>query len=314
MTEVSQFWAGTETGHATRAPYSANEFSEYLYWLTDIGQYEVDLPNSVTVKMNGGVIKNYDSVDLACTKPGGTTVRMQSGAAVVDGRLYTNSGNVDFSLTAPGSGKNYYMLVLEADNAAQTVRAVMLGPVTNPADLVDLQITNHNDDYMMPVWVFDINNVSTIADYDCRRMLRIGGFQVPYSGGRRGGSSSDWSVHGTDAQEFGNDGGIMLGSVNQFAIALTEMFSTFYTWNSAPGAYGAFFSCQPISIYTVEGSTPGIVVKETTGAFASMCQSQMYNGATIIAHQINAFFIGPLQPYSIYSPGYYYYVIREKVF
>jgi hypothetical protein len=55
---------------------------------------------------------------------------MNTGTALVDGKLYVNSTEETFSVVVPEAGSNYYRLILRKDFTAQTVRAIMLGPET----------------------------------------------------------------------------------------------------------------------------------------------------------------------------------------
>lgn len=115
MTERSYPWGGTTTGDATLAPYDDDEWSDIWRKL-----YTMDR----TVQ---GVILDYAN-ELVVTNPAGTTIRMATGAALVDGKFYENDANIDFAGVAPGAGSNYYTLVLRKSFAGQTVRAVLLGP------------------------------------------------------------------------------------------------------------------------------------------------------------------------------------------
>jgi len=116
MTESSVFWAGTTIGDA--GTYSADVFSNTLRTLLQAHpEYQAPL-----YQVDNG---------LATTNPSGTTIRVASGAAVVDGSVYTNTADVDFVVTAPGSGTNYYSIILRKDWSAQTVRLALLGPKTD---------------------------------------------------------------------------------------------------------------------------------------------------------------------------------------
>lgn len=111
MTEKSYFWIGTVTGDATIAPYDDEEFASI---------YDTLIKDNT----RQGVLPKYLNA-LLITNPAGTTVRMASGAALVDGKLYTNDANIDFNANAVG---NYYTLVLRKTTATQVVKAVLLGP------------------------------------------------------------------------------------------------------------------------------------------------------------------------------------------
>jgi hypothetical protein len=77
-----------------------------------------------------GPILGYANA-LAVTNPAGVTIRVATGAAVVDGKFYESTANEDLTISAPAGGTNYYLVVLQKNFAAQTVRVALLGP--NPA-------------------------------------------------------------------------------------------------------------------------------------------------------------------------------------
>jgi hypothetical protein len=113
MTEASIWWGGTVIGdHGT---YTDDQFSDFICSLMQ--------SDRTTQAPLYGLLNS-----LAITNPAGTTIRVASGKAIVDGKGYTNTANVDFSVTAPGAGFNYYTVVLRKSWAAQTIRLVMLGP------------------------------------------------------------------------------------------------------------------------------------------------------------------------------------------
>jgi len=115
MAETSLFWGGTTIGdHGT---YTDDQFSDFIARL-----FHKD-------RTLEGVLPFYSSA-LATTNPAGVTIRVAPGAAIVDGKLYESSGNVDHTVAAPGAGFNYYSIVLTKDFAAQTVRQTLLGPST----------------------------------------------------------------------------------------------------------------------------------------------------------------------------------------
>lgn len=116
MAEQSFFWDGTAIGDATLAPYDDGEFCGIFTGL---------LLN--TNRQNDGIIDTEHpsySGYLVLTKTG-TTVHVATGAALVDGSLYTNSAQVNF---ACGVANNYYTIVIRKSWAAQTIRLALLGP------------------------------------------------------------------------------------------------------------------------------------------------------------------------------------------
>lgn len=110
MTEKSYYWGGTAVGDATEAPYSDDEFS-------DIWRYLFLSERELMGPIVGGS-------ELAITNPAGSTVRVASGRAMVDGKFYINDANIDFIV----SGATVYWIIgLRKDFAAQTVRAFHRG-------------------------------------------------------------------------------------------------------------------------------------------------------------------------------------------
>lgn len=130
MTQYSMVWGGTVTGDAAAvaygAPYSDDEFSDMLAMLFTYDRTAQGVINTARAGYTGM---------LAVTNPAGVTIRVATGIAMVDGKLYFNDANVDNVIVAPGAGTNYYRIVLQKTFAAQTVRVAMLGPslVSTPA-------------------------------------------------------------------------------------------------------------------------------------------------------------------------------------
>ena len=121
MTELSSPWADNAVGDGQS--YSDDEWSDIWRKLF------------MTDRTDEGVLADYSS-ELAVTNPSGVTIRTAAGAALVDGKFYENDANVDNTVTAPGSGSNYYRIVLRKDWTAQTVRIEMLGPNVTAPDAV----------------------------------------------------------------------------------------------------------------------------------------------------------------------------------
>ncbi|MDM7940133.1 MAG: hypothetical protein QUS07_07315 [Methanothrix sp.] len=125
MAQISYFWGGEVTGDC--GPYSDDTFSDFI---SSLMQSDRTTQSVITGSLN----------ELAVTNPGGTVIRVDTGRALVDGKLYENTAVVDFNVAAPGSGTNYYTLVLRKDFAAQTVRLALLGP--SSADYPDVTQTD----------------------------------------------------------------------------------------------------------------------------------------------------------------------------
>lgn len=160
MTQYSWFWGGTETGDA--GPYTDDDFSDVL---SKVFQND---------RTSQSVLYGIEN-SLNITNPSGSTVRVATGWAIVDGKFYRNSANVDFVLDVPVATR-YYTIILKKDFTAQTVRLASLGP-----DEIDFPIPTQNDG---TVWEVEIARVEitsggvvTITDVRdfCRFSTKISG-------------------------------------------------------------------------------------------------------------------------------------------
>lgn len=113
MTETSWFWGGTSPGDATSAPYDDDEFSDVLRKLLQEN------------RTSQGVIEDYAN-GLAVSNPAGNTIRIATGAALVDGKFYENDANKDPVILTPGVSTRIDRVVLRKSWGNQTVRIVIL--------------------------------------------------------------------------------------------------------------------------------------------------------------------------------------------
>ena len=116
MAEASLFWDGAILGDATIAPYDDDEFTDVLR--------ELLTPDRTIAGVLRSNLAGYSN-NLEVSNPSGETVRVPTGLALIDGKLYRNSGNVDFTASI---SSRYYRAILRKSFAAQTVRADLLGP------------------------------------------------------------------------------------------------------------------------------------------------------------------------------------------
>jgi len=120
MAELSYYWGGTALGDAVQAPYSDDEFSDIWRKLF------------MQDRTRQGVVGGYAN-ELEVTNPVGTTVRVDTGAALVDGKFYENDATVDFAAGVAGQA---YRVVLRKTWATQQIRLALLGPAgVNPVPL-----------------------------------------------------------------------------------------------------------------------------------------------------------------------------------
>jgi hypothetical protein len=121
MTQLSLMWGGTTVGDATSAPYSDDEFSDMMDMLLVRDRAAQGILPTTRVGFTN---------ELAVIDAGGATARVQSGAALVDGKLYTNDANVDFTV----SGASVHWIIgLRKSWAGQTVRAFARGNYASAA-------------------------------------------------------------------------------------------------------------------------------------------------------------------------------------
>lgn len=126
MAQGSIPWGGTTVGDA--GPYSADQWAEV--WSA---VFTSDATEEGVIPVNG--------LELACSYPGGNIVRVGAGRAIVAGRFYANTADVDLAIAFPGSGSNFYTVVLRADITAQTVRLDILGPDVSSPPAVTQNVT-----------------------------------------------------------------------------------------------------------------------------------------------------------------------------
>jgi len=101
------------TGDASLSPYDSDSFSDF---------FRKTFEGDRTV---ANVLMGYLN-SLEVSNPSVMTIRVDSGAAMVDGKLYMNDEAIDYALSAPGSGTDYYRVVLQKVWLTQTVRVQLL--------------------------------------------------------------------------------------------------------------------------------------------------------------------------------------------
>lgn len=172
MTELSLPWANNGVGDGQA--YDDDEWSD---WQRILWQ------NDRTVQ---GVVAGY--LDrLRVSNPAGVTIRVLPGAALVDGKFYSNDSNIDNTIVAPGAGSNYYTVVLAKDWAAQTVRVDLLGP-----DASSPPVVTQTDGTLWEISLATVQITSggTITITDTRYYVAQSMTAALIA--RQGGSSGDW--------------------------------------------------------------------------------------------------------------------------
>ncbi len=230
MTEYSHFWGGDHIGDiASDWRVSDDDFAKMLRSVFGLGatytsSFTGYLPAGYSLKFMGGVIKRaaYGAYADCFVSNIGLAIRIEAGSAsfaVVDGRLYyaTSVYGVGTAV-APGTGLNYYIVGLRALKSTQQVRGYLIGPETDPANLV--QPFTPGTDLVEPLACVTVDPVSTVTIYDVRRFLRPQGYQIPILVRRKGSSGVDeWDEAGSASIVMDSEVGMMFGCVQQTATA-----------------------------------------------------------------------------------------------
>jgi len=115
MAETSLPWGGTVDGDA--GPYDDDTWSDVWSALFTYDRTIQGVVNTARVEAGGG----FTGL-LEVTNPSTSVIRVADGIALVDGKIYYNTANIDETLDVPLTGTNYFTVVLHKDFAAQTVR------------------------------------------------------------------------------------------------------------------------------------------------------------------------------------------------
>lgn len=168
MTEKSFPWGGTSIGDAIYSTYNEDEWSFIWGSLFCYDRY-------------------YDGVlpwaygHLEVSNPAGTTIRLASGAALVDGTLYINDNDLDFQTYGDGV---YYLSIVKYWSS-KTVRAYLVKGGSGVYGGVDGSYWGIN--------IAQIRSLYSGAQHiitDMRRFVR----HYPQVFARKGGSATDWGV------------------------------------------------------------------------------------------------------------------------
>ena len=111
--EQSFYWSDDAVGDGVLSPYDNDEFSDNWRKL-----FQTD-------RTTQGVIDTYEN-ELLVTNPAGLIIRIATGAALVDGKLYENDANVDNAILAPLINTRIDLVVLRKSWALQTVRIAII--------------------------------------------------------------------------------------------------------------------------------------------------------------------------------------------
>jgi hypothetical protein len=162
MAETSWFWGGLVTGDASLAPYSDGEFSDL---------YSIMFTSDPATQ---GVIFGYLNELIAS----GTVspVAINTGAGIVDGKLYINSTSVNVTIPMPSLSTRIDRIVLRKNFAAQTVRITLISGVEGGSEPALVQTPNTTWD--IPLCAVSISTLGAITLTDervyCQNKLMFG--------------------------------------------------------------------------------------------------------------------------------------------
>ena len=150
MTEKSWYWPETGGGDGGTT-YSDDEFTDnwrYLFMVDRAAQ---------------GVIPSQDFNDLEVTGTN-SPVSVDTGIALVDGKLYRNDASLDLDVSTPSSSNRKDRLVLRKDWAAQTVRAVVIEGTEGSGSFPSITQTDGTTwDFIIAEWTIDTGGNITIS-------------------------------------------------------------------------------------------------------------------------------------------------------
>jgi len=302
MTQISMQWDGTTTGDATLAPYGQDEVA---VWKQAVLAY--DRTAQGVLRRDDSVVIDGTTYDLSnlleATNPSSYTLRVASGGALVDGVPFFSSTNEDFTttddgtaITNPGSGSNYYRVVLRKDWSAQTIRLAVLDVNTSaPAavtqtqgttweiSLATVEITSGGSVTITDarVWCGPYVSTNNIVN-DAVDDTKVGD-RVPQMYRRQGGSATSWRTSGTTTYTPGavrmQAGSLQItvpaGNVSSaattitFPVAFSQVPMVFVTVDTAPQSTST--EVATVAAFLTSVSTVQVVVTRhdpatTTGA------------------------------------------------
>lgn len=241
MAETSKPWSGQVTGDA--GPYSDDDWSDIWRKLF------------CTDRTTQGVIPGYVN-ELACTSPGANTLRVATGAALVDGKFYESTANVDVTIPTPVTSTRIDRVVLRKSWAAQTVRVTRIaGAEGGAAPAVTQNDGTTWDLYLCQV---SITTLGAMTITDERQFLRTPAILALR---RQGGSATVWSTAGTTdyrpAASKIQCGAVAVGTgatatvtfPEAFAYAPVVVVSPFDTGSGSPTLHADSISASQVAIY-----------------------------------------------------------------
>lgn len=273
----SLVWGGIGAGGGmTRPPYWQDGVRTYhammlnAMWLREknisVGNVGSFIPTCSIIPTRH---PSYNGL-LAPSNPSGTTLRMASGAALVDRFLYLNDSNIDFDCSTPG----YYTLVIRAQDGTggsvpnpKTCLATLIGPqlYTYPPPVSNIF---HNGFIVDIVIAAVYSNGTTLQITDQRTFFRNLIVTV-----RKGGSTDSFGTAGSNVYVCDNIN-IQFGSSylsSQFtAISFPEGYDWLdpYTYGNTPVVFAVPFGTPTapfVAITSVSGTSFTCYASTTSG-------------------------------------------------
>ncbi len=113
MVEISLPWSADAVGDGVLSPYDNDEWSDTWRKLF------------IRDRTTQGPIEGVEN-QLVVSNPAGTTIRVATGAALVDGKFYETDANVDNVIAAPAVSTRIDRVILRKIWGTQTVRVAIL--------------------------------------------------------------------------------------------------------------------------------------------------------------------------------------------
>lgn len=295
MAQTSAPWDGVLLGDAVDAPYSASEWAALWNKMLGIG---TRYPNYGILKGSGS--GNFQALDVHATTPATTNVTVEIGAALVNGRVYSNSAAQAMAIQANASGNNRIdTVILRVDFVAQTARLVVKQG-TPAASPVRPSLQQDATYWEIPLAdVLAANGFSAINPADITPRQRsvnapsggwqpyafhegfspVGTFNTPVTLAANGGSI---------AIPFPVTGNLLLGSVGLYILTTTVAYNI---------GWGIYIQDNEDISSTPDQTTRRIASGSTTGSFGGA--AAVYN----IATTGNAVLL---------TPGVYWLVVQNQ--
>lgn len=209
MAEVSYLWTTNAVGDGTGTGYTQVDASNI---------FEID----AQCFGRNGIAPNYLN-SLAPSTTGANNARIATGGALVDGKPYMNSANVDFTIPSAVGGGNTRIdrIVLRASWSAQTVRLTRIAGTDAASPTAPAITQTPGTTYDVLLCQALVNTSGTVTITDERSLAQVdtteianlavtlaklaadsvddtkAGSRVPQFYRRQGGDTSNWDTAGT---------------------------------------------------------------------------------------------------------------------